>query len=84
MPLIASRESQTRRCANQPPVLGPDAGVDLQVQMPVRIPGPGVVPHHCGLELLHRDLHLSAPAARCQESVGGRGTPRRARRALRD
>jgi hypothetical protein len=31
--------------------------------MTVRIAGPrGVVPHHSGLELLHRDLHL--PAAR--------------------
>ncbi len=40
----------------------PHPGVDLQVQMAVRVPGPGgVVPHHRGLDLLHRDLDLPPP-----------------------
>jgi len=38
-----------------------DAGVDLKVEVTVRVTGPArVVPHHRGLELLDRDLHLSA------------------------
>jgi hypothetical protein len=42
---------------------GQHPGVDLQVQMPVRIPGPGgVVAHRHRLQHLHRNLHL--PAAR--------------------
>ena len=43
-----------------PPAGGEDAGVDLQVEVTVRVTGPGrVVPHHGGLELLDRDLDLS-------------------------
>ena len=38
-----------------------DTGVDLHVQVTVRVTGTrGVVPHHRGLELLHRNLHLTA------------------------
>ena len=45
-----------------PPAGGEHPGVDLQVQVPVRVAGAGgVVPHHRGLQLLDRDLHLSAP-----------------------
>ena len=45
-----------------PLVFGEDPGVDLQMQMPVRVTGPrGVVPHHRGLDLLHRHLDLMAP-----------------------
>ena len=41
---------------------GEDAGVDLQVEVAVRVAGPGgVVPHHRRLELLDRHLHLPAP-----------------------
>jgi hypothetical protein len=39
----------------------PDPGVDLQVQVTVRVPSAGgVVAHHRGLDLLHRHLHLTA------------------------
>ena len=46
-----------------PPRTGrPDAGVDLQVEMPVRVTGPGgVVPDHRRLDPLHRHLHLPTP-----------------------
>jgi hypothetical protein len=41
---------------------GEDAGVDLQVEVTVQVTGPAcVVPHHRRLELLDRDLHLTAP-----------------------
>ena len=44
-----------------PGAFGEDPCVDLQVQMTVRIPSPGgVVPHHRRLNLLHRDLDLTA------------------------
>ena len=40
----------------------PDAGVDLEVRVAVRFAGPrGVVPDHCGLDLLDRYLHLAVP-----------------------
>ena len=46
-----------------------DAGVDLEVQVPVRVAGPRrVVPDHRGLDLLDRHLHL--PPAR--PDPGGR------------
>ena len=52
-----------------PPPGGEHPGVDLQVQVAVRVAGTGgVVPHHRGLELLDRDLHLSASRA---DSGGG-------------
>ena len=39
-------------------------GVDLQVEVPVGIPGPGrVVPDDRSLNLLNRNLHLTAPWA---------------------
>src|SRR5680860_806958 len=45
-----------------PCVFGQDPGVDLQMQMPVGVTGPGgVVPHHRGLDLLDRHLDLMAP-----------------------
>ena len=48
---------------------GEDAGVDLEVQMPVRVTGPRrVVPDHRGLDPLDRHLHL--PPARTDP--GGR------------
>ncbi len=48
---------------------GEHPGADLQVQMPVRIPGPGgVVPHRHRLQ--HLDGHLHLPAARTHP--GGR------------
>ena len=53
---------------------GEDAGVDLQVEVAVRVAGPGgVVPHHGGLELLDRDLHL--PASRPDPGGGVLGEP---------
>ena len=40
----------------------PDPGVDLEVEVPVRVPGAGgVVPDHRRLKPLHRDLDLPAP-----------------------
>ena len=57
-----------------PPPGGEHAGVDLQVQVAVRVAGPGgVVPHHRGLELLDRHLHL--PAARPDPGGGVLGQP---------
>ena len=52
----------TDRVQSPPCPLGEDACVDLYVEVTVRVTGArGVVPHHGGLELLHRDLHLPAP-----------------------
>ncbi len=52
----------------------PDPGVDLQVQVPVRVTGPGgVVTDHRGLELLHR--HLDLPAPRPDPGRGVLGQP---------
>jgi len=53
-----------------PPCTGrPDAGVDLEVQVTVRITGAArVVPDHRGLDLLDRDLHL--PSARPDSDRG--------------
>ena len=52
----------THRMQAPPPAVREHPGVDLQVQMPVRITRPGgVVPHHRRLQLLDRDLHLTAP-----------------------
>ena len=51
----------TDRVQTTPRPAREDAGVDLHVQVAVRVTGTrGVVPHHSGLELLHRDLHLPA------------------------
>ena len=45
-----------------PSACRPDAGVDLQVQVPVRVPGPRrVVPHDRRLDLLDRHLDLPTP-----------------------
>jgi hypothetical protein len=50
------------------------AGVDLEVQVPVRVPRLGrVVPHHGRLEPVDGDLHLSAP--RPDPGGGVRGEP---------
>ena len=63
MPLIASRLSRTptvcsprhRRSAQHP-------GVDLEMEMPVRVTGTrGEVAHDGGLDLLDRHLHLPTP-----------------------
>ena len=64
MPLIASmRVDDPDRVQAAPLPGGEHAGVDLQVQVPVRVTGArGVVPHDRGLEPLDRHLHL--PAAR--------------------
>jgi hypothetical protein len=45
-----------------PPGAGrPDAGVDLKVQVAVRVAGAGgVVPDHGSLDALDRDLHLAS------------------------
>ena len=49
----------TDRVQPSPRSGGEDAGVDLQVQVAVRVTGPGgVVPNHGGLEFLDRDLDL--------------------------
>ena len=49
------------RVQSPPPSGGEHPGIDLQVQVTVRVAGPrGVVPHHRGLQLLHRYLYLSA------------------------
>lgn len=54
--------AHTHRVQAPPGVRGEDAGVDLKVQMPVRVSGPRrVVPDHRGLDPLHRHLHLPAP-----------------------
>jgi hypothetical protein len=53
---------------------GEDAGVDLQVQVPVRVAGAGgVVPHDGGLEPLDGDLDLAA--ARADPGGGVLGEP---------
>ena len=50
------------RVQSPPGAGGEDAGVDLQVEVAVRVAGPGgVVPHHRRLELLDGHLHLPAP-----------------------
>ena len=63
MPLIASIDVAHPDRVDAPPRAGrPDAGVDLQVEVPVRVPGPRrVVPDHRRLDLLDRHLHLPAP-----------------------
>ena len=49
------------RVQSPPGAFGEDAGVDLEVQVAVRVTGPGgVVPHHRCLDLGHRHLDLSA------------------------
>jgi hypothetical protein len=55
-----------------PPVVGQHPGVDLQVQVAVRVAGTGgVVPDgHC-LELLDRDLHLATARADAGRRVLG-------------
>ena len=61
--------AHTHRVQAPPGAGRPDAGVDLQVQVTVRVAGPGrVVPDHRGLDLLDRHLHL--PTAR--PDPGGR------------
>ena len=56
-----------------PPGAGREhAGVDLQMKVPVRIPGPGgVVPDHGGLDPLDRHLHLPSPRPHPGGRVGG-------------
>jgi hypothetical protein len=50
------------RVQTPPATFGEDPGVDLQVEMAMRVTGPrGVVPHHRRLQLLERHLHLPAP-----------------------
>ena len=50
------------RVQTPPPPGRPDPGVDLQVEVAVRVAGPGgVVPDHRRLDLLDRHLHLPAP-----------------------
>ncbi len=63
MPLIASMLSRTPTvCMPRHAPWRPDSGVDLQVQVEVRVPGArGVVPDLRGLDLLHRDLDLPPP-----------------------
>lgn len=54
--------SHTHRVQAPPRAGRPHAGVDLEVQMPVRVPGPGgVVPDPRGLDPLDRPLHLPTP-----------------------
>jgi hypothetical protein len=49
-----------------------DAGVDLEVKVTVRVPGPGgVVPDHRGLDLLDRDLHLASAGPDPRRRVTG-------------
>ena len=49
------------RVQTPPPPLGPHAGVDLQMKMPVRITcSRRVVPNHGCFDLLNRNLHLAA------------------------
>jgi hypothetical protein len=56
------RVADPDRMQGPPSAGGIDAGVDLEMQMPVRVTGPrGVVPDHRGLDPLHRDLDLPAP-----------------------
>ena len=62
------------RVQTPPPTPGEDAGVDLQVKVTVRVTrAGGVVPHHRGLEPLHRDLDL--PPARAHPGGGVLGQP---------
>ena len=52
----------TDRAQSSPTAGGEDASVDLEVEVAVRVTGAGgVVPYDGGLELLDRDLDLSAP-----------------------
>jgi len=61
--------SHAYRVQPPPGAGGEDAGVDLEVQMPVRVAGPRrVMPDHRGLDPLDRHLHL--PPAR--SDAGGR------------
>ena len=49
------------RVQSPPGLLGEDAGVDLEVQVAVRVTGPGgVVPHHGCFDLAHGHLDLAA------------------------
>ena len=75
MPLIASIDvADPDRVQAAPRPGRADPGVDLQVQMPVRVTGPGgVVPDHRGLDLL--DRHLDLPAARPDPGGGVLGDP---------
>jgi hypothetical protein len=52
-------------CVQPPPAsFGDHPGVNLQVQVTVRISGPGgVMPHRHHLDFLHRDLHLGTARA---------------------
>ncbi len=60
------------RVQTSPLAVGPDAGVDLEVQMPVRVTGSGrVVPDGHGLEPLDRHLHLSTPRTHPRRGVLG-------------
>ncbi len=63
MPLIASRLSRTPTvCSPRHAPAAQDPGVDLEVEVPMRITGPrGEVTHDGGLDLLDRHLHLPAP-----------------------
>ena len=55
-----------------PPAGSEDTRVDLQVEVAVRVSGTGgVVPHHGGLELLDRHLHLPAPGPDARGGVLG-------------
>jgi hypothetical protein len=71
------------RVQSVPALLGADPGVDLQVQVPVRIAGPrGVVPHRDRLDLLHRDLHLRSGRADPRGRVIGEPAENLFRRAV--
>ena len=57
----SDRVDHADRVQSPPPSGGEDPGIDLQMQMTVRVTGPrGVVPHHRRLQLLHGYLHLPA------------------------
>ena len=56
------RVDHSHRVQSPPSAVGVDAGIELQVQVTVRVPGPGgVVPDHDGRELLDRHLYLPTP-----------------------
>jgi hypothetical protein len=68
------RVAEPDRVQAPPLAGGEDPGVDLKVQVTVRVPGAGgVVPHRHRLELLDRHLHL--PAARPDSGGGVLGHP---------